>query len=407
MKKGFTLVELLAVIVILAIIALIATPIVLSIIDDAKKSATLRSAEYYLNGVETSVSTAVLKNRVIKDGTYYILENGNICLEDYDADTKTCKDNDTKIDNNELKVEVKGEKPSSGIITIINGQIGDISLNLSNKEVVKNEKDELVYYVSPCTLISGEPNIIGSKYQCKVKDDMEEGFEDGYYFFVLSQESDGTTNLIMERNICDDGTVATSDKKCLVAWISKKDYNDDTNYGSNGNNNKGPVTAMNYLYKATKDWGNVPNIVINYTDEGSIGNYGYGTITTTDNLTKITKKDESVVIVLTDKEKYINLKARMPRYDEVHGEGKCLTYAENGNQYGSCALWLSNYLESSSYVTGEGLQNLSGIMGYWTISSFAGYSDRARNVSCHGIVGSSEVDYGGFNGVRPVINVKL
>ena len=37
MRKGFTLIELLAVIVILAIIALIAVPIVLGIIDDAKK----------------------------------------------------------------------------------------------------------------------------------------------------------------------------------------------------------------------------------------------------------------------------------------------------------------------------------------------------------------------------------
>ena len=74
-KKGFTLVEILAVIVILAIIALIATPIVLSIIDDTKKSATLRSAEFYLSGVETSVSTEILNNRNIKvffiGGTYY------------------------------------------------------------------------------------------------------------------------------------------------------------------------------------------------------------------------------------------------------------------------------------------------------------------------------------------------
>ena len=46
--KGFTLVELLAVIVILAVIALIATPIVLSIINDTKESAVIRSAEMYV-----------------------------------------------------------------------------------------------------------------------------------------------------------------------------------------------------------------------------------------------------------------------------------------------------------------------------------------------------------------------
>ena len=39
MKKGFTLIELLAVIIILAIIALISTPIVLDVVEGAKKSA--------------------------------------------------------------------------------------------------------------------------------------------------------------------------------------------------------------------------------------------------------------------------------------------------------------------------------------------------------------------------------
>jgi len=38
-KKGFTLVELLAVIVILAIIALIAVPITLNVLEDSKKSS--------------------------------------------------------------------------------------------------------------------------------------------------------------------------------------------------------------------------------------------------------------------------------------------------------------------------------------------------------------------------------
>ena len=43
--KWFTLIELLAVIVILAIISLIATPIILGIINDAKKDAAQHSIE--------------------------------------------------------------------------------------------------------------------------------------------------------------------------------------------------------------------------------------------------------------------------------------------------------------------------------------------------------------------------
>ena len=39
MKKGFTLIELLAVIIILASIALISVPLILNVIEDAKKGA--------------------------------------------------------------------------------------------------------------------------------------------------------------------------------------------------------------------------------------------------------------------------------------------------------------------------------------------------------------------------------
>ena len=80
-KRGFTLIELLAVIVILAIIAVIAVPIVLNIIEETKNNATLRSADFYLDTVETNIATSTLKNQNIPDGTYNILESGNICLE--------------------------------------------------------------------------------------------------------------------------------------------------------------------------------------------------------------------------------------------------------------------------------------------------------------------------------------
>ena len=51
-RNGFTLVELLAVIVILAIIALIATPIILGIINDARESAKERSVDLVEEAVE-------------------------------------------------------------------------------------------------------------------------------------------------------------------------------------------------------------------------------------------------------------------------------------------------------------------------------------------------------------------
>ena len=49
--KGFTLVELLAVVVLLAVIALIATPIIGNIIDTSKESANQRSIEGYADAI--------------------------------------------------------------------------------------------------------------------------------------------------------------------------------------------------------------------------------------------------------------------------------------------------------------------------------------------------------------------
>ena len=72
-KKGFTLVELLAVIVILAIIALIATPMILNVIENAKKGAKESSALGYLDAVEKGILEQELKgNNIVKTGVYKV-----------------------------------------------------------------------------------------------------------------------------------------------------------------------------------------------------------------------------------------------------------------------------------------------------------------------------------------------
>ena len=56
-KKGFTLIELLAIIVILAIIAVITVPIILNIIDNARKGAAKNSVIGYGKAVELAYTT--------------------------------------------------------------------------------------------------------------------------------------------------------------------------------------------------------------------------------------------------------------------------------------------------------------------------------------------------------------
>ena len=61
-KKGFTLIELIAVLVILAILALIVTPLVMNIIRKARISADKRSIDAYGRSVELAIANYLLDN---------------------------------------------------------------------------------------------------------------------------------------------------------------------------------------------------------------------------------------------------------------------------------------------------------------------------------------------------------
>lgn len=76
-KKGFTLVELLAVIVVLAIIMIIAVPNVLDAMENARKSAFVTYGQRIIETAQTKYSTKLLFNGATSslDGCYSI---GNI-----------------------------------------------------------------------------------------------------------------------------------------------------------------------------------------------------------------------------------------------------------------------------------------------------------------------------------------
>ena len=61
-KKAFTLIELIAVLVILAILALIVTPLVMSIIRKARISADKRSIDAYGRSIEIAIAGYLLDN---------------------------------------------------------------------------------------------------------------------------------------------------------------------------------------------------------------------------------------------------------------------------------------------------------------------------------------------------------
>ena len=71
-KKGFTLVELLAVIVILGIIMSIATPIIIKVINDSKKETYKLSMSGYVKAVEEQIAVNKAKGKITKNGNYNI-----------------------------------------------------------------------------------------------------------------------------------------------------------------------------------------------------------------------------------------------------------------------------------------------------------------------------------------------
>ncbi len=117
MNKGFTLMELLGVIVILAIISLISVPVVLNLIDDAKEKAIERSIDNYINAVEIAIANhnAKISNTEVSDGICTIGNDGNI----------TCN-------GINIEVTVNNSKPTGGTIIIEDYYVKDyynISIN--------------------------------------------------------------------------------------------------------------------------------------------------------------------------------------------------------------------------------------------------------------------------------------
>ena len=129
-KKGFTLVELLAIIVIIGIIALVATPILLKIIREAKKQAFLDTSYGIVESGYNYYSTKALKGEIIKtketikfpeikdtikvkgklpdSGTLEISKKGNVAIALYNKDLNLCavkEYTEDKIRLEEMEIE--------------------------------------------------------------------------------------------------------------------------------------------------------------------------------------------------------------------------------------------------------------------------------------------------------------
>ena len=365
-KNGFTLIELLAVIVILAIIALIATPIILGIINDAREESNERSVELYASAVRNGIAAYQLREgKEVLPGTYN--------------------------ESNPLpfKPEYEGKVDCTNVII---GEDGKVSLegctvNGGEKQYsygIEQETPSLAGTIGICNPLSVATEgtyTAGDKYECDV-DPNKEGYDQ--IFYVLTNAASGSVNLIMDSNITRTGDAikdANPTDKGLVAWITQTDYERDdiggTAWGDwTDNNTFGPITAIEYLQTATKDWTNVnPQTISTFTDNAG----------ETHNMAKT-----------------YTVNARMPYLSEVGATGCDITnYTE-----GSCPLWMVDHLNeyTSAYPTRTAV---SGVYGYWTLSSDASISSSAWAVDYIGYANGNGVNDDGNYGARPVINLSI
>jgi len=156
-KLGFTLIELLVVIIILAIVALIAVPIILDVVEDAKKSAGLSETELILSGINNYCAAASMKAQLNNDESLDICVDG-VAIDEVSkmvnlGNAKVTKVTYTNGKVTELIVESNGyeyELQPDNTFTI-------------NGEVIK-EKDEttptIVAKQETITIAKGSNNII-------------------------------------------------------------------------------------------------------------------------------------------------------------------------------------------------------------------------------------------------------
>ena len=214
-NKGFTLVELLAVIVILALIALIATPIILNVINDAKKQAAKDSAYGYMDAVEKYIVSSELEDKSIQDRTYSVEEL------------------------NSMGVSVKGSTPDNGNIEIKNSSVKSYDIGIDGYEVnngevkkvstTKSFKNGTAVYYNP------ETGNKCSKEEAKSTTGTKRGCMKWYVF--NDKEGNATVNVILDHN-----TTAN------VAW------------NLTGNNSE-MKEVKKALENDTKDWKNTARLI--------------------------------------------------------------------------------------------------------------------------------------------------
>ena len=223
MKKGFTLVELLAVITILGLLALLIVPKVQKTIKDSKKNI-YESSAYALSREADNFYLAKKAELTSFDG----------CTYDFTNNSNTCDG-----------FEFKGQKPDSGTLNIDKNGNVQFSVKFEKYCYVKQKKSDNIIVIPNCTenIELSEPVIVTSGdglYESTIEpgrliyrganpnnyiwidENGDNNKIDDELYRIISYESDGTTKVVKNTTI---GT------KGWDEWNRR--YNSNNTFGTN------------------------------------------------------------------------------------------------------------------------------------------------------------------------------
>ena len=370
-KNGFTLIELLAVIVILAIIALIAVPMILNVVEKARKGAAVSSAYGYIDAIEKYITLHDL------DSTNYPY--------DLKGQTLNVETSNASIDNKKLNevIKVKGDLPDSGTVTIDNkGKVTDATLTIGKYEVScpngKCSAGSSDNTTTDDTTTTPESTVTGPTKVNAVSGETHKG--------IVYLDPTDLTATCNETN----SESTTGKKDGCMKWYIFDDSGD--NYTMILDHN----TTAKVAYETSGTYKEYAQASIKTQVEAdTTGWSGSPSLITANEIAAITKNTGWDSATATSNEYFYFGSNSTTVYSSQTAEQKTKQQSLH---------WLFDYTD---ICTGNGCQTAdSSTDGYWTQSPVSNVSVYAWNVDRDGFLNFYSVD-GDYNyGVRPVITIQ-
>ena len=407
-KKGFTLIELLAVIVILAIIALIVTPVVSNIVSNANNAANARSVEGHIKNIEYAIISKAFEDSTGDMTTYdtgktaeqieelVTADNDNVTCESYKIQNGTvisalgCKDKEDEWSKTYNYSNIEGAFVFEFKGTVI--LPGLDSNNQPTKNVISSTIEEAMADSSGERIVTYLGIVYMDPANLKTVCDQSSTITTtvtGCKKFYIYKDNGTTYKMIMDRN--------TTTK---IAWVSKVDYNNDTEFGTYGNTSKGALTAKTQLVLDTAGWIGSPDLISADEIAELVGASSTSTIAWS------STKPSGTTVATQSSWFYLD-----GMYNNTSNEPGPKTYSSSDGwqkQYANSTTksnyaWLYDYTKTcTSYGCNIALASTN---GYWTKTKHYNQINIAWCINESGKLSNQYVSTKNQFGIRPVLEV--